>query len=431
MIFQYVLDFLNGYHVQLLIAEFFFCTLYKPRIKWYFIVLLVLIYCIAPFAIDVSTLQNFELLNISVDYAYVFWFILSVVIVWISFQFPSVKELLFYCISAVLAEHLVFSLSSTIQLLFHIESEVVFSAERVLVLILVYTVFYIFFVRFLKKDNITGVRGGYLIVFATISVFIVYVLSVWTRSNETPTIGAFLFDAICCVMILLIHFGKFEQGKLEKQNEIMLKLLHIEAEKHRVSAENIAFINMKCHDLKYQIAALKNASGNERADSIKELEKAVSIYDLSLKTGNETLDNLLFERSIVWEKYHINFTCIADGSQLDFMLPSDIYSLFGNALDNAIESVRLIDEVDKRNISLNIALKGTYIVINISNYYEHEITLENDLPQTTKSNKELHGFGLRSIKYITQKYNGSISIQYQREIFILTILIPKNTESES
>ena len=70
-----------------------------------------------------------------------------------------------------------FSLSSTIQLLFHIESEVVFSAERVVVFILVYVVFYLFFVRYLKKDNITGVRSGYLIVFATISVFIVYVLS--------------------------------------------------------------------------------------------------------------------------------------------------------------------------------------------------------------------------------------------------------------
>ena len=124
----------------------------------------------------------------------------------------------------------------------------------------------------------------------------------------------------------------------------MLKLLHIEAEKHKISAENIAFINMKCHDLKYQIAAIKKISGGEQAENIQELEKAVSVYDLSLKTGNETLDNLLFERSILWDKYHINFTCIADGSQLDFIIPSDIYSLFGNALDNAIESVRLIDE---------------------------------------------------------------------------------------
>ena len=111
------------------------------------------------------------------------------------------------------------------------------------------------------------------------------------------------------------------------------------------SAENVDLINRKCHDLKHQIAALRRISDRrEREESIQALEQSVMIYDSVVKTGNDILDTVLTEKSLLCESRGITLTCVADGDCLDFMDGVDIYTIFGNALDNAIESVTPLDD---------------------------------------------------------------------------------------
>ena len=57
-----------------------------------------------------------------------------------------------------------------------------------------------------------------------------------------------------------------------------------------------------------------------------------------MRTGNEILDTILTEKSLICENSGIHINCVADGSLLAFMNPVDLYTLFGNALDNAIEA---------------------------------------------------------------------------------------------
>lgn len=65
------------------------------------------------------------------------------------------------------------------------------------------------------------------------------------------------------------------------------------------------------------------------------------------KTGNKVLDTVLTTKSLYCNKHGIIFTCVADGTLLDFMDVMDICSIFGNALDNAIECEMKIPEKEK------------------------------------------------------------------------------------
>lgn len=236
-----------------------------------------------------------------------------------------------------------------------------------------------------------------------------------------------MFDSFCCILLLLLQFGMFEWSKLQKQNEIMQQFLHIEEEKYAMSMENIELINMKCHDLKYQIAALSQIDNRSEQDkSIKEIERAIMIYDMSAATGNEALDLVLAEKSQIFEKYGISFSCIANGTKLNFISPADIYSLFGNALDNAIESVCRIENQEKRIISLNISYRGNCVLIHMNNYNQQPLVFEKGLPVTTKSEKDYHGYGMRSMRYLTEKYAGTMSILSENNIFALNFLFPLN-----
>lgn len=120
---------------------------------------------------------------------------------------------------------------------------------------------------------------------------------------------------------------------------------------------------------------------------------------------------------------NIQISCIADGTLLNFMAPADIYSLFGNALDNAIESVAELEPA-KRTVGLFIKSVQNMISIHIENYFEGERVLVNGLPKTTKGDEEYHGYGMLSMRAITEKYNGTLAVEITDNIFSLNILFP-------
>jgi sensor histidine kinase regulating citrate/malate metabolism len=115
---------------------------------------------------------------------------------------------------------------------------------------------------------------------------------------------------------------------------------------------------------------------------------------------------------------------MVDASQLDFMSTLDIYALLGNALDNAIESVSKNMDKEKRVVSLTISANGSFLCIQTNNYYEGKMQFEDGIPITTKKNRTYHGFGMKSMKHLAEKYGGSLYTSLNNDIFMLQIVIP-------
>ena len=149
------------------------------------------------------------------------------------------------------------------------------------------------------------------------------------------------------------------------------------------------------------------------------------IYDSNVKTNNEALDLILTEKSLFCEKRKIKLNCMADCTYLNYISTTDLYCMFTNIIDNAIDAVSKIQDTEKRNINLIIKNVNSFVSIVVSNYYEGEIKRGQDgLIETTKGNKDFHGYGLKSIRYIVDKYQGDIDISFSEHIFTLSILFP-------
>lgn len=118
---------------------------------------------------------------------------------------------------------------------------------------------------------------------------------------------------------------------------------------------------------------------------------------------------------------------IADGEALSFLHASDLASLFGNALSNAIEYEQTVEE-EKRSIFLKVFRKGDLVAVHIENYCTAELTFGGDLPPTTKHDKENHGFGLKSIRYTAERYNGSVAVGRSGNLFTPDVLFPAPRE---
>ena len=233
-----------------------------------------------------------------------------------------------------------------------------------------------------------------------------------------------LYNIVCCLMVLLLQFYVMSLKQSQTDLLITSQLLYNSEEQYKQNKENIELINIKCHDLKHQIERFSQKGSFSQEES-KELESMIDIYDTNVKTGNDVLDLIIKEKSLLCQKKNIKLKCYADCSKLNFITETDLYNLFGNALDNSIEAVSKINDYDKRRINLIVKNMMSFVSINIENYFEGHIELDkHGIPKTTKNNVQYHGFGMKSIKLIINKYHGDLKIVTDGDIFSLCILFP-------
>lgn len=231
-----------------------------------------------------------------------------------------------------------------------------------------------------------------------------------------------IYAIIAAMFSILALSSQLRNNKVDYDNKIIEQLLHYEKQQHEMQKETVELINVKCHDLKHQIKMLETMDESERKSSIKELQNAILIYDSNVKTGNDALDLILTEKSLTCTSRDIIFNYIADGDKLNFIAISDIYSLFGNLLDNAIESVISEPDTDKRFINLQIREHRNILHIHCANYCAEEPIFKDGLPVSTKQDKNNHGFGTKSIRFIVKKYGGELNITYVESKFVVDII---------
>ena len=233
--------------------------------------------------------------------------------------------------------------------------------------------------------------------------------------------------------LAILYAYHVQRGELHMKYELdsIQNVLQNQYAQYRQSRESIDVINRKYHDLKHQIAALRAENDPARRNEwLDEMEEDIKAYEAQNKTGNPVLDTVLTSKSLYCQKHGINLTCVADGTKLGFMDVRDICTIFGNAMDNAIECELRIPDKTKRLIHVTVAVQRGFLLLRFENYYEGHLEFEEGLPVTTKQEKNYHGFGIKSIRYTAQKYNGSVKINTDDNWFEMKVLIPLPKQDE-
>lgn len=226
------------------------------------------------------------------------------------------------------------------------------------------------------------------------------------------------------VLLLFLLIGMYDRGRLRRENLILGQLRESEARQYEFDKRAIEMVNIKCHDLKHRISALRAMAGEEQERAFDDVESAVMVYDSIAKTGCRALDVILTNKCLFCEKFGIRFTYVVDGEKLSFMKPVDIYSLFGNAIDNAIRAVRSEEEAEKRVINLSVTAHGKFLSIHIENYCRERPLLRDGLPVTTQADGNVHGYGMVSMQRIAESYGGVMSVEWKASLFLLDFTVP-------
>ena len=303
-----------------------------------------------------------------------------------------------------------------------------------------------FFISFVLERILNGNNGQFETNFKSVLGAVAIEISIYAMSNisfvlrNTPFSARYTNEILILrttfaaggMIIINMYYALLHYMKAQIEVKALQSLLEAQYSNYKTSRDSINLINQKYHDLKHQIAILRNESlgsgiidGEEKNAYLDKMEKEIRHYEAQNKTGNDTLDVILNSKSLLCQSHHIEFTVVADGSAINFMDIMDISSLFGNALDNAIESVRKIDNYSKRLIHVTVVRQKSFARITVENTYKGNIIFKNGLPVTTKRNEDYHGFGVKSIRQTVEKYGGSMALSTKNNWFLLNILIPQ------
>ena len=228
------------------------------------------------------------------------------------------------------------------------------------------------------------------------------------------------------VVMLYAQHEQRQEMRLKHELDAINNVLNRQFEQYQLTKESIEVINLKYHDLRHQIAIIRSESDPEKQESyLAEMEHTLKMHEIQNKTGHNVVDIILSSKYIICFEKKITLTCVVDGKLLDFMDVMDICTIIGNALDNAIESVEKLSDPEKRLIKIAVYSQKNFIMLRFENYLEETIQLSDEILMTTKNDKTIHGYGIKSMKKTAEKYGGNLLISIEDGWFLLRILIPR------
>lgn len=277
-----------------------------------------------------------------------------------------------------------------------------------------------------RKELLYALLFG-LLIFSLSNLSYVYKNTPFSSSSSFDIFNIRTMVDFAGVALLLAYHIQLAENHIKFEVEKLQNLLILQHSNFKIYEDSINMVNQKYHDLKHQIAALKLGINQEKSGQfLDKLEQDILVYEAQNKTGNRILDIVLTAFSIKCQNLSIEMTCVAEGTALDFMDDIEISTLFGNILDNALESVQKVSTPEKKLIHIAVRRQKSFLLIRVENFFSGNLKIKNGLPVTTKKNKTHHGYGLKSIKNITEKYHGSMTLKAEDSWFELRILIPFN-----
>lgn len=241
--------------------------------------------------------------------------------------------------------------------------------------------------------------------------------------------GIQLMGAIGEVLLVFVNLAVFYL--FESYGTSLKKQYELESNEHQMKLE-YEYLNeiitrqtisaKEMHDLKNQLYAIRDAIKNDDTKGLEMIDgicKTVNSAQEIKYTTNSAINALINSKKKLMDEKKIKLNCDINVLNFDFMASLDACALLGNLLDNAIEA---LDKEENKNVILKMIEHGNYLSIQISN----DSSKLNENLATTKKNKNAHGYGLRNVKEIVEKYQGNLQIKQTDGKFIVSIILKED-----
>ena len=294
----------------------------------------------------------------------------------------------------------------------------------------VYGLFYLLFIRRLTGSGLQGIRNGTMIFAVLIAMLVSIVFDLAIKDLPTfeipwryPVVLSMVHFAVCA-FILMAEYEIIYNQNLRESVSTMERVVSEQERQYAVSRQTIDAINRRVHNMRHHVFSILAQDKDVLLDhgTLRQIAHELQVYDSSVKTGNTALDIVLTEKGLLCSQEGITLTCVADGHALDFMAASDIYTLFGTAIDGAIAAVKgaEVGSEGQQAVSLNVRDAMGMAAITVEHYLASPERIDPDSEAAGEAR-------LETMRTIVERYGGTFALgdQIDQGVFHLDALIPR------
>jgi signal transduction histidine kinase len=223
------------------------------------------------------------------------------------------------------------------------------------------------------------------------------------------------------VLVALRLALNFTESEIE--NEMVERIREQDRRQYELFRHNVDYINLKSHDLRHYLDLITTQK-TVPPEELAQVRQSLQHLDSETNSNNGTLDLILTDRRQLCAEKGIDFVFQTDGSSLSQLGVIDTYTVFCNLLDNAIENVKNLAD-DQRRITLGIKTIHQMVFVHMENPYQGHLALKAGLPETTKSDSLLHGYGLKSVQQTVKKCGGELVVAAANGHFAVDLYFPE------
>ncbi|ACZ20194.1 histidine kinase [Sanguibacter keddieii DSM 10542] len=348
-----------------------------------------------------------------------------------------VKDAGYFCARALVLAELVAALHWQMHCFFFLRDGDMASPSRIMLFAVVYVaafaVAYVVESRHFRPSQPLDVTGRDVASAAAIALVTFGMSNLSFLNASTPFSGRLGFEIfyirtlvdLCGFVALYAQQGQRLQQHAKGELKAIDEILRSQHQQYLQSKRSIERVNRKYHDLKHQVGVIRaEVDPGKQASYLDELEATIKDVDTQSKTGSSVLDVILTTKHLECVERDVDLTCVADGSLLGFMTVMDVSALFGNALDNAIDGASRVEDPEKRLVKMALFARDELVVMTFENYFDGDVRTEAGQVVTRRSDRDRHGYGLKSLRYTAEKYGGSMTVRTDGDWFVVRILVP-------
>ena len=277
----------------------------------------------------------------------------------------------------------------------------------------------------LRKQYLRELEKSHFIIILTVPTGSI-IIGILVMYDYYSVKAIFIFLILILFNLLVFYLYESLQKNFQAAYEKRMLLQGIQAKNTQMELmkESQEKLSILRHDFKNHLICIeKYVETNDYAGVMKYIRNTFDFLKIDgqlINTGNPNIDGIINYK--LQEMMRKNTDV-----QYSVLIPSninvndfDINIILGNLLDNALEAT---EKTENKKVSLNISFDKGMLFIHIENTYDGMLKKFNDKLYTTKSDKQLHGIGLKSVENVLSKYDGEIIFDYDNSVFKTDVLL--------
>ncbi len=230
------------------------------------------------------------------------------------------------------------------------------------------------------------------------------------------------------IIVFWVHESIIKTQKENTEYKLSKQKAEIDTEYYSILQNQYENSNIIIHDIKRHLLSVKELANHNDCDSIsKYIDDLYGEYDIKYlkKYSNHRLINAIINRYMeMCKRFGVDFYCDIRDIDFSFISEANLTAILDNLLENAIEAAK---DSSKKTIELTIKESNSnFVAIHLENSCATAPKKSGGELKTTKSNKDIHGFGIRSIKRIAKEYNGNIDYSFDENTMVFTFTVVLN-----